>query len=352
MNETILITGCGGHFIRDTIRSYRAGKRNLHIIGVASSLDESIRPELDEYYQVPVSTDVGYIKTLLSICSERNVDVLIPNVDEELMDLSESESLFQNIGTRVSIAPRGALAKASDKIQFMQFLKSEGLPHPEFATFRTVDGFVKAVGEIGYPDKPVVIKMSGKAGSVGVRILDPTVDMFELFATKKPGHKYMTFAAMKEMLESRENLPEMLAQEYLPGQEYSTDILADHGREIYITGRMNTVCENSIPMESVLTKNEAAYQISREIVWLLGLDGNVGIDFIFNRDGTPIPIEVNPRITATISLSTAAGVNLAYLQVERLLGGKLPDVKPAYGTEMTRRRIPMYCAGDGIEWLM
>lgn len=350
--KTILITGCGGHFIRDTIRCYRKSSLQLRIIGVASILDENIRPELDEYYQVPASTDPGYLGTLLSLCAAKKVDILIPNVDEEILVLCQNEHKFRSIGTILSASSASSVAVASNKVNFMEFLVKEGIPHPDFRVFGTVGEFKSAMEQLGYPHKAAVIKMSGKAGSVGVRIIDPSVKMFDIFENCKPTVKYMSYTAAIEMLSERETLPEMLVQEFLPGSEYSTDIVADNGAIKYMTGRLNSVCENSIPMDSILVKNEAAFEISSRIVSKLGLDGNIGIDFIFNRWKNPIPIEVNPRITATISLSAAGGVNLAELQVKRLLGYELPDVECKYGTRMIRKRIPAYTTEGGESWEM
>ncbi len=53
----ILITGCGGHFMADTIACYRNQPSHNYIIGVASEPDPFLADLVEEYYKVPVSTD-------------------------------------------------------------------------------------------------------------------------------------------------------------------------------------------------------------------------------------------------------------------------------------------------------
>ena len=72
---------------------------------------------------------------------------------------------------------------------------------------------------------------------------------------------------------------------YLPGEEYTVDLLADHGKVLYIAGRRNPVMLMSISQETILEKNERAYQIAEQVVSKLGLDGNIGLDFMFDADG-------------------------------------------------------------------
>ena len=75
---------------------------------------------------------------------------------------------------------------------------------------------------------------------------------------------------------------------------------------------------------------------------MLGLSGNVGIDFRYNEDGIPKITEVNPRITQTLSLVQAGGMDLLYIQIKRLLGEALPSVKVDYGLKIKRRYLDQF----------
>ena len=353
IEKTILITGCGGHFIKDTIKCYRnSGKIKLNIIGTASEPDESVKPLLDKYFEVPKSTESGYFESILKICRDNSVDIVIPNVDEEIVLFCRNRSRFFQIGTILSAPSAESAEIVTDKAKFAEFARKENIPHPKTFSFQSLTGFIGAATKLGYPDKPFCIKLCGRAGSIGFRIIDPEINPFYIYENEKPTLRYMTMLAVTEMLSSAESLPRMIAQELLCGTEYSIDMVADHGSVLCMVGRENSVCENSIPLVSELKYNEAAYEISREIVRKLNLDGNIGIDFIINEEKGPVPIDVNARITSSISLCAAGGANLAFMQIERLLGLDISDVQIRYGTKMIRERIPVYSHGGGQAWRM
>ena len=54
--------------------------------------------------------------------------------------------------------------------------------------------------------------------------------------------------------------------EYLSGDEYDIDLLAEKGRVLYIAGRRNTQMLMSITQTSVLEYNQRAENIAEELV--------------------------------------------------------------------------------------
>ena len=137
-------------------------------------------------------------------------------------------------------------------------------------------------------------------------------------------------------------MPEMMAMEYLPGQEGSVDLLADHGNVLYMGYRESNINLHSIPQEATLRENPKAYDIARRVVFALGLDGNADFDFKEDADGNPVLMEVNPRIAATMQIFEVGGMNLPYLRIKQLLGESLPEVHLREGIRMRRRYIEMF----------
>ena len=80
-------------------------------------------------------------------------------------------------------------------------------------------------------------------------------------------------------------------------------------------------------------------KICSDVVRLMHMDGNVGFDFMRSADGTAVLMDINPRLTATVSVIAAGGVNLPYLRIKQLLGEPLPHVSPQFGTRMKRRYL-------------
>ena len=73
----------------------------------------------------------------------------------------------------------------------------------------------------------------------------------------------------------------------------------------------------------------------------------MGFDFMRDENGRAVLMDINPRITATVSVIAAGGVNLIYLRIKQLLGEELPECEPVYGTRLKRRYSEYYTAPDG-----
>ena len=136
----------------------------------------------------------------------------------------------------------------------------------------------------------------------------------------------VTLYEMCEIIDECNPVLEMMAMEFLPGVEYTVDLLTDHGKTIYIAGRRNTTSLLSIAQTSVVEKKDSVYKLCEDIVRKQNLDGNIGFDFMLDENDTPWLTDLNPRVTATIILYAGAGMNFPYLRVKQLLGETLPKV--------------------------
>ena len=194
--------------------------------------------------------------------------------------------------------------------------------------------------------------MTESSGASGVRIIDDSKSRYHIFAFEKPDSFYISYEDMKKTLQEAEEFPELMVMEYLSGDEYDVDLVADNGSILYMAGRRNQVMVMSITQESILEKNQEAYEIATKVVKALKLDGNIGIDFKFAEDGSCRLLEINPRIDATVSIFTAAGLNLPYLQIKHLLKEELPNVEVKYCTRLKRRYSEMFtnATGELIDW--
>ena len=139
----------------------------------------------------------------------------------------------------------------------------------------------------------------------------------------------------------------MMLVEYMHNPEFTVDLLAEKGEVIYEVGRENVVSMMSIAQETVVKYDKLAYKVGADVVKLLQMDGNVGFDFMRNDKGEAVLMDINPRITATVSVIVAAGVNLIYLRVKQLLGEELPKVEPIFGTRLRRRYDEMFTTPEG-----
>lgn len=347
---TVLSTACGAFFMPGFFMCLKHNhERNITIIGADLS-DDATQQLLfvDKYYQVPRYKDSTYVDVLLDICNKEKVDVFFPHISMELPYILKRMGDFEKLGVKVAISDNETLATANSKFKLYEFMKKRGLTVPNYFLVDSSATLKSRIAELGYPQKPIVVKMSENSGSRGVRIVRADLSKSELFMHDKPSSMNVTLDEMCEIIDGCYPVPEMMAMEFLPGVEYTVDLLADHGKTLYIAGRRNTTSSLSIAQTSVLEKKQSAYQLCEDIVRELNLDGNIGFDFMLDENDTPWLTDLNPRVTATIILYAGAGMNFPYLRVKQLLGEELPDVELKYGTKLVRKYWDVLYGEEGM----
>ncbi len=337
---TVLITACGNVYMPGTTDSIRNnGERKIRLIGADMNHDDTILQMVDQYYQVPRGDDPGYADAILDICIKEHVDVVIPIMSAELETLARNAERFAAAGVHLSVSSLESLKIANNKLALFEYMKENELPVPKFLPVNTVEDVDSAIGQIGVP---VVFKTTEGSGSRGMRIIDPSKSRFDILFHEKPTSAYVTLKDFKETLQEGD-MPQMLAMEYLPGHEYSVDLLCEDGKVFYSLCRRGLNVQTSIILDGVVEDKPEITGLCSRVAEKLKLTGNIGFDVKERADGTPVIMECNPRATAGISEFTASGVNLLYLNIKRCLGEPLPELIPRYGVVMKRRYQEMYC---------
>ena len=338
----VLITAAGNVFMPGTTACIKKnGERNIRLVGADLNRDETILRMCDAAYAVPRGNDPSYIDVLFDICRKEKIDVLLPIMSVELNALAENRKRFEEIGTKVSVSDTEPLAIANNKRRLLDFMTENALPCAKYYAVHSIKEIEEAVRCLGYPKKRVCVKATDGSGSRGFRILDESVSRFDAFINEKPTSGTICLSELISILEEAEHFPELLVMEYLPGAEYSVDLLADHGKCLFTCCRKSLRMENSIMLEAEIVNNSAVNTLCEKTTKLLGLDGNIGFDLRERADGTPVIMECNPRITAGVPFFELAGVNLPYLCIKKLLGEELPRQDLEYGKIIKRRWLEM-----------
>lgn len=342
-NLTVMLTACGVPFIPGLVNCLREnGERKIRIIGTDMRDDPTLYSLLDKFYVVPPADNSLYAKTLLEIAKKEQVDVLLPFMSAELLQLIDMKDKFEKAGIKLSVSGRYSVEITNNKYAFYSFLKQRGIKVPKFCRVATADELVGACELVGYPENAVCVKATRSSGSRGIRIIDSSMSRFDILFGQKPNSFYTTMDDLLATLKEREVMPEMMAMEYLPGLEGSVDLVADHGKILYMAYRESNINLASIPQEATLSDNQEAYEIAHAVIAALGLDGNADLDFKNNVAGHPVLLEINPRIAATMQIFKEGGMNLPYLRIKQLLGEELPKVEIKYGIKMKRRYVEMF----------
>ena len=344
MNDiSILITAAGNQYMLGLVKCFKEnGERNIRLVGADMSDDSTILQMMDAAYKVPAATDPFYIDELLKICQKEKIDIIIPVMSAELMPLIENIERFHKIGTKVSISGRESIEISNNKFKLYKFMQDNGMRVPKFCRITKASELEQAFSYVGYPRVSVCVKATELSGSRGIRIVDPSKCRFDILFGEKPNSFFISYEELQTILAEKEEMPEMMVMEALPGKEFSIDLIADHGKILYMAARQSNSITASIPTEATLFHEERAYEIAREVIGKLALDGSADLDFKYDRYNEPVLMEINPRVAATMEIFKEGGMNLPYLRVKQLLSEALPECHIKTGVKMKRRYTEMF----------
>jgi carbamoyl-phosphate synthase large subunit len=157
---------------------------------------------------------------------------------------------------------------------------------------------------------------------------------------------------MISVLEKAVSFPELVVSEYLPGQEYSVDLLVKNGEPLVVVSRRRDVTRLGISIIGTVEDNEEVVKVAKDTVRSLHLNYNINIQLKYSTDRIPKVIEINPRVSGTIVMCTGSGVNLPYLATKLALGEEIPKVTPRYGTRMLRYYEEIFISDKGQSYAL
>jgi carbamoyl-phosphate synthase large subunit len=312
-------------------------EKSFHISVVDANPHAVGRYIHDDFETIPFANDPSFTRAVLSICRKKNIQAILPLVTRELIPLSQQIREFEQAGAKLLVSPTASLEISNNKSRLYEFLQWRGIPVPDFRVIETVEQFKVAVGELGYPSKPVCFKPSVSNGSRGFRVVSEQMNDLDLLFNHKPTSTYISLQEGVRILSSG-LFPELLVSEYLPGEEYSVDCLAYRGEPVLIVPRIRKRIINGISVEGEFVKEDAIINYCLKIIKELQLHGNIGIQVKKSVDGQFLILEINPRVQGTISAAWGAGINLPVLAIKQELGLPiLPDeIVVKWGTKFAR----------------
>ncbi|KQL47313.1 hypothetical protein AN963_18370 [Brevibacillus choshinensis] len=334
-----MVTGAGSPGAPGVIKSLRkVSQMHIEIIGVDTSAHATGFPLSDEFYTIPKASDNHFISDVLNICRSEKIDTILPMVTKELLEFSKNKQLFLDSGTVVSVSDYDNLVIANDKGKLLHKLALIGIPTPAFEIVQTAETLKEAISRLGYPQHPVCFKPTISNGSRGFRILDPNINRATMMFKEKPNSTYTSMNDLFDILEHVDEIPEIIVMEYLPGKEYSVDVLANNGKVVTAIPRLREATVGGITTSGIVVKETDIIEYASKVVVELGLHGNIGVQIRRDSNHDPKILEINPRMQGTIVHCLGAGVNLPYLAIKLALGLRIEphELLVKWGTRMNR----------------
>jgi carbamoyl-phosphate synthase large subunit len=296
-NLKVIITASGCPGASTFIKMLKNnGERKMEIIGVDMD-DQAIGKFItDKFYQVPAGNTTEFIETMLDITKIEKPDIIFPESSNEVYNLACNKARFEQLGTKVIVSSPESIQLANDKYQMYEVLKQNSkLELPSYHLANNMEQFLKAISDLGYPDKPVIFKPPVGKGSRGVRILDPAINRMNMLLNEKPTSKYMSLEEFKQIFSDDSTFPSLLVMEYLQGREYTTDAIALNGEALLTTVKTVEQARWGVIVKGELVNKPDLVEQTKEILKYIPLSYCVNIQFIGSK-----LIEINPRVSSFI----------------------------------------------------
>ncbi len=329
------MTGAGAPGGPGIIRCLKEEKR-LDLI--AGDMDEkaSGRYLVDNFIKLPAASESDFIDQVLKVCIENKIDIVFPLVTRELFKFSESIELFKDHGIDVIVSDFKSLSIANDKIALYKHLHENEITVPNFQVAKNSIDLLEAIYALGYPENPVVIKPGIANGSRGVRIINDSIDKFDLMFNYKPNNLYLSFSELENIVLNKE-IPDMLISECLPGPELTVDTIVnnDHKMELALI-RTRDKMNGGISVSGRFIESEVVHEYCSKIIETMKLKGPIGIQVKQSSEGEFKIIEMNPRIQGTSVAALGLDINLPMYAISSLLSWQIDPIKKSSGIGFTR----------------
>ncbi len=283
MKYNILLTCAGGPAAVGVIKSLKKSLYDTTIVAVDSD-DTAVGLYLaDKKYTVPFSYDPEYWNIILDIIKKENINLLIPTGDSDVYHFSQNKTTLEQLGVIVYMSDFETIKTCQDKYEFYQKCSSN-FSLPDTSEFPT--------------PKLLFAKPKRGSGSRGIKLYS-SLQEAELLKFDSP--------------------QQYIFQEYLPGAEYTVDVLNDlNGKLISCIVRERIQVKAGISTKGKIIRDSQIENICISLCSYLNIKGPVCIQLKRDIDGFPKIIELNPRIGGGSYFCTLAGVNIPELMIESL----------------------------------
>ncbi len=285
--SVLLFTGGGGAASEALFRLLRS-RHEVHFADADADAKPAGVPAA-YWHSVPLASSSAFVERLTQLCAELAVDLLVPGVDEELLEIAKARA---TVAAVVLLPPEAFVRTHLDKLESSHALRRAGLPAPdtEMAAARKQVSF------------PCVVKPRRGRGSRDVAVVWTEEEL------------------QAHLVHCRRPAEDFVVQQYLEGQEYTVTMVADHTGALRAVVPVRVARKRGITLRAVTDHDDAVINACMSIHAAFPVSGCFNIQMVKTHNDAVQPFEINPRISTTTCLALAAGVSF----VDLYLGGLAP----------------------------
>lgn len=246
---------------------------------------------MSDYFSVlPEADDPKFKNALFEIINKYNIQVLMPSSGFDIYQYSQHREEISQLGAEAVVSDRESLEVCRDKL----------------LTFQRLDGKFDLPHTTENPDKiwefPVIAKPRFGKGSRDIIRVDNESDLCYI----------------------KSKFSEMIFQEYLPGIEYTVDVLSSlEKKSLMAVPRTRLETRGGISTQGKISRNSKVEETCMKIADSVGIRGPCCIQMKESVDGSLKLVEINPRMGGGTIFATLAGANFPSMIIEMVEGKKV-----------------------------
>ncbi len=293
----VMITAAGTVTAQSVIKAlHEDGRVEFVAAGDMNPLNAT-RAFVDAFVTLPSAGSPEFARQCFEAARRLKIDLLVPLiVESEFLPLDDARPLFESIGCRLALPAREIVLRTGDKLEFANFLRAIGVPGPATTAY---------CESIAVERFPVYLKPRRGSGSVGTSRVE----------------------SLHSLHEAARGRHDLIVQEAVDGTEFTVDCFAAApGRVVAAVPRERIAIKAGVSVKGRTYRHPLIESIARDVVEKSELAGPANVQGMLRSDGTFSVIEMNPRFSGTLALTTAAGINFASLLLDAIEGKPLPDL--------------------------
>lgn len=317
---------------RDMLQSLQALKAQSIVPFTIIASHRYDRPEIfefaDKVFIEPKDDDENALprwQFVLNHARDNNVKVLLTGRNSIDYEAHRDEFTQTEIRLLTGATSTNSLAAIDDKFAFMTHCQANDIPVATAWRFETLDELQALLNDHGH--EPLCVKPVSGIFAQGFWQLDTgadnVYDSFRhlYFTDDKQIHLEQFISAYKHSkMVSTKPIP-MLLMPYLSGQEFSIDVVCDHGEILAAVTRHKTDKIQHIGFD------EAVMKVVTPLIKAFHCDGIVSVQTKADADGNHRVLEINSRPSGGIDYTRHSGIDLTQIGFGYWLGlTKKPDL--------------------------
>jgi carbamoyl-phosphate synthase large subunit len=292
--STILVPSASAPAGINTIKSLKMVKYPVRIVASDSNPISAGFFMSDAHEVLPEIDSKLYVSRLLDIVEKHKIEILMPSSGYDIYQYSDNKEKLLKLGALPVVSDKKTMERCKDKMQTFNYLsKKFDLP------FTTID--YKKTSRF-----PLIAKPRYGKGSKGIVKIDNEKEL-----------KYV---------QTKRDKDNLIFQEYLPGTEYTIDVLSDLECEpIIAVPRIRLETKAGISTIGKIVKDENISDTCKSIAKCLKIRGPCCIQMKESKEGILKIVEVNPRMGGGTFFTTLAGANFPAMILD-MVNGKKPKI--------------------------